>query len=97
MLRLAADAGAALTATLFVAPPAGTLSAVTLDTMTAIYDRRSGQTHLVAEIVPALLDALRDDALDVAALAARLDVAEAAAIVAERLAELVASGLVEAR
>jgi hypothetical protein len=26
--------------------------------MTALYDRRSGTTHLVAEVVPAILEAL---------------------------------------
>jgi PqqD family protein of HPr-rel-A system len=81
---------------IFRAPRDGVLRHVRLDAMTAIYDRRSGATHLVADVVPAILDALGQDDADVATLAARLETTEIAAL-AERLDELVTTGLIEAR
>jgi PqqD family protein of HPr-rel-A system len=79
---------------LFRAPPKGVLRHVRLDAMTAIYDRRSGETHLVAEVVPAILTALGNGDADVDDLARRLDTTELAALT-ERLDELAAAGLVE--
>lgn len=86
---------------IFHAPPVGTLLRTPLDILDAVYDRRSGLTHLVAEPVPAILDALAEAPADATELMARLgeDYAlegEAAALAA-RLAELAALGLVEAR
>lgn len=78
----------------FRAPAAGVLRAVRLDAMTALYDRRSGMTHLVAEVVPAILEALGAGDAGVDALALRLDTTEYAALT-ERLDELAAIGLVE--
>jgi PqqD family protein of HPr-rel-A system len=73
-----------------------------LDVMTLIYQRSSGMTHIVAEPVPEILDVMGDDACDAALVAARLatrfdlgDPAQAKAIIAERLHELAALGLVE--
>ncbi len=63
--------------------------------MTAIYDRRSGQTHVVAGAVPAILDAMGNAAADAAAIAAALGVNDDVALVCERLDELLAIGLVE--
>ena len=64
--------------------------------MTAIYDRRSGQTHLVADPVPALLDALADGEADADMLAARLGLTgDERGVLVERLGELRAVGLVE--
>ena len=37
-----------------------------LDSMTLIYQRRSGLTHIVAEPVPEILAAMAEDALDAA-------------------------------
>lgn len=68
-----------------------------LDSLTAIYHRPSGQTHVVAEPVPELLSALCIGACDVAALARRvgLDATEDTLnLLIERLNELVATGLV---
>ncbi len=76
------------------ATPDGVLRHVRLDTMTAIYDRRSGATHLVAEVVPTILAALAEGEADCATLAQRLDTDERAAL-AERLDELAETGLVE--
>ena len=76
---------------------AGVLRSVALDTMTAIYDRRSGQTHLVAAIVPAILDAIGDQGAALVSLAERLEVADGIEVLAERVDELVTIGLVDAR
>jgi PqqD family protein of HPr-rel-A system len=83
------------------AEPAEQLLVEPLDAMTLIYQRRSGVTHIVAEPVPEILAAMGGDALSPADLAKRLaaqfdiegeDVAE---VVAARLEELAALGLVE--
>jgi PqqD family protein of HPr-rel-A system len=72
-----------------------------LDLMTLIYQRRSGATHIVAEPVPEILAVMGGDTLDAAAIAARLaaqfdfDATDAETIVAARLEELAALGLVE--
>lgn len=79
---------------MFCAPADGVLLAVRLDAMTALYDRRSGMTHLVAEVVPTILAALRAGDADLEMLALRLNTTERAAL-SERLEELVAIGLVE--
>lgn len=87
--------------TLLRADPAGSHRLVALDQFTALYHRRSGQTHLVSEPVPDILAALEGTALTPAALLALLS-ADAdvsadgdilAALVA-RLAELESLGLV---
>lgn len=77
------------------APASGVLRSVRLDAMTAIYDRRSGATHLVAEVVPTILEALGDGAASLDELAALLGTDERAAL-GERLDELVVTGLIEA-
>ena len=77
-------------------PPEG-LRIVPLDSLTAIYHRASGQTHVVAEPVPEILAALGAGAADVPALMARLGIADSEktrAVLCERLEELVATGLV---
>ncbi len=73
--------------------------AVTLDGLSAIYHRVSGATHVVAEPVPQILDALGNDTLTLSELLAHLgatydltDDAEGALI--DRLDELAALGLV---
>lgn len=63
--------------------------------MTAIYDRRSGQTHLLADPVPEILDLIGYGSSDITSIASRLGVPDATALVAERIDELVAIGLVE--
>ena len=83
------------------AEPADQLLTVPLDAMTVIYQRRSGITHIVGEPVPEILAAMGDDAVDALAIAKRLaaqfefDAGDAEAIVAARLKELAALGLVE--
>ena len=82
----------------YLAATANTLRIVELDTLTAIYHRASGITHIVDSPVPELLAALAeprtlDDLL--AHLAAEYDLPDAdTAALAERLAELEAAGLV---
>ncbi len=73
-----------------------------LDQMTLIYQRRSGITHIVADPVPQILQAMGDGKCDAALIAARLsaqydlgDAAQARAVIAARLAELAQLGLVE--
>ncbi len=73
-----------------------------LDTMTLIYQRRSGITHIVAEPVPQMLEAMRGDAIDARVLTARLAATfdlgrreDAVAVIAGRLEELASLGLVE--
>lgn len=79
------------------ADPAAYLRIVPLDSLTAIYHRPSGQTHVVAEPVPELLAALGGDPVDLDALIGRLKIensSENRNILTERLGELVAIGLV---
>ena len=72
-----------------------------LDTLTLIYQRRSGITHIVAEPVPEILAAMGSDAVDAKTVALRLasefdlDANEAETIIAARLEELATLGLVE--
>lgn len=83
----------------YAAEPRDALISVPLDSLTAFYHRRSGQTHLVAAPVPEILEALAEGPLDAPALLAALgieDDAEARAILNARLAELVETGLVSA-
>jgi PqqD family protein of HPr-rel-A system len=77
-------------------PPEG-LRIVPLDSLTAIYHRASGQTHVVAEPMPEILAALAAGDTDVAGLLQRLslqDDSETRALLVERIAELVEAGLV---
>lgn len=83
------------------AEPADARVVEPLDAMTLVYQRRSGITHIVAEPVPELLEAMGEDALTAAELAQRLstlfDLGEAdnaEAVVLARLEELAALGLV---
>lgn len=76
--------------------------AVPLDTLAAVYDRASGQTHLIASPLPEILDALDQDGRTVAAVRAELvkhfDLRDAAddaeTVLLARLEELAALGLV---
>jgi PqqD family protein of HPr-rel-A system len=84
------------------AAPTDALRIEPLGELTAIFDRRSMQTHLVVSPMPEILGAMGDHVCNAADLAGRLaaafdlDAAEdARPILAERLAELAAMGLVE--
>jgi len=90
---------------LYRAPAAGALRIEPLGDLTAIFDRRSMQTHLVVAPMPEIIAAMGDTPCDAAMLAERLaamfDLADAgdddvAAVLRERLAELAALGLVMA-
>lgn len=83
------------------AAPPGALCVEPLGDLTAIFDRRSIQTHLVVPPVPEMLAAMGDEPCDAATLAARLaadfDLAaegDVRTIIAERLRELADLGLV---
>ncbi|HEY0597292.1 HPr-rel-A system PqqD family peptide chaperone [Sphingopyxis sp.] len=84
------------------AAPPGALRVEPLGELTAIFDRRSMQTHLVVAPMPEILDAMGAEACNAADIAARLAAAfdfdsaeDVQPILAERLAELAAMGLVE--
>ncbi|MBB6424675.1 HPr-rel-A system PqqD family peptide chaperone [Sphingopyxis sp. JAI128] len=73
-----------------------------LGELTALFDRRSMQTHLVVSPMPEILETMGDDASNATALARRLAASfdlesegDAIPVLAERLAELAAMGLVE--
>lgn len=74
-----------------------------IDALTLVYDRASGQTHLLASPLPEILECLTDSPVTTADLVIRLtatfDLSDSnpVPIVGERLAELSAMGLVEAR
>jgi len=83
------------------AAPPEALRVEPLGDLTAIFDRRSVQTHLVVSPMPEILAAMDDEPCDAATLAARLAAefeveaeGDVGAIVAERLHELAALGLV---
>ena len=90
---------------LYRAPEAGALRIEPLGDLTAIFDRRSMQTHLVVAPMPEIIAAMGDTPCDAGALAERLaamfDLGDAggddvAAVLRERLAELAALGLAAA-
>lgn len=73
------------------------LSIVVLDDLTAVYHRPAGSTHLLAEPAPQIIAALQEAPDDLDGLLGRFELGtDAAPALAERLAELVAAGLVEA-
>jgi len=73
---------------------------VSLDAMDVIYHRPSGMTHIVAEPVPQILEALIQGPADSAEIVARLAAThdlegqDIDVVIAARLAELEAIGLV---
>ncbi len=73
-----------------------------LDSMTLIFQKSSGITHMVADPVPAILEVMAQDVLSADAIAVRLannydleDSGDTTDIVLARLIELRALGLVE--
>ncbi|MEO9469469.1 HPr-rel-A system PqqD family peptide chaperone [Parasphingorhabdus sp.] len=73
-----------------------------LDSMTAIFQKSSGMTHIVADPVPAIVDVMADDALEISQVVGRLtdqydieDGDDAENIVAARLEELCQLGLAD--
>ncbi len=85
------------------AAPADALRIEPLGELTAIFDRRSMQTHLVVTPLPEMLAMMGEEVCDAALLAKRLEAAfdlrdagDVRALVAERLAELAEMGLVAA-
>ncbi|WP_428681414.1 HPr-rel-A system PqqD family peptide chaperone [Sphingopyxis sp.] len=83
------------------AAPAADLRVEALGELTAIFDRRSMQTHIVVSPMPEILVAMAGDACDAATIAARLAAefdleaeGDAPAVIADRLEELAAMGLV---
>ena len=93
---------AGLPTTHYRAEPADQRLIEPLNSMTLIYQRRSGLTHIVTEPVPQILAAMGDDAVDVATLHERLveqfdlgEADEAEVVIGARLNELAELGLVE--
>ncbi len=85
----------------YLAEAADARIVIALDEMTLIFQRRSGITHIVADPVPQILEAMGAAPCDIAAIAARLsarydlgDPAQVKAIIGARLAELAELGLV---
>ncbi|MEP3227412.1 MAG: HPr-rel-A system PqqD family peptide chaperone [Parasphingorhabdus sp.] len=73
-----------------------------LDSMTLIFQKSSGITHMVADPVPAILEVMREDIVRPEDIVRRLtdqfdlqDEGDSEAIVLARLTELCALGLVE--
>ncbi|MFC4292650.1 HPr-rel-A system PqqD family peptide chaperone [Sphingorhabdus arenilitoris] len=73
-----------------------------LDVMTLIYQRRSGITHIVADPVPQILEAMAGEAMTASELMAKLSGSfdmdggdDVQIILSERLEELASLGLVE--
>lgn len=90
--------------TIWHAPLADRLAMETLDSLTALFDSASGQTHLLAAPSPEILAALADAPATapelVERLAARFDLSaegDTLAVIVARLDELAALGLVAAR
>ncbi len=82
------------------ADPAGGLRMVSLDSLTAIYHRASGQSHVVSEPVPEIIAALSAGEADIAEIIERLNLLDnddTRALLSERLHELVRTGLVAQR
>ncbi|HWW56589.1 MAG TPA: HPr-rel-A system PqqD family peptide chaperone [Sphingopyxis sp.] len=87
---------------LYRAAPPGVLRVELLGELTAIFDRRSMQTHIVVSPMPEILGAMGGDACNAAMLSTRLAAVfdfdsedDVQPILAERLGELAAMGLVE--
>jgi PqqD family protein of HPr-rel-A system len=82
----------------YIADLAAELKAVPLGGLTAIYQRPSGITHLLAPPAPQILEALAASPADEEGLLARIgerfDVEGGGEALASRLAELEAAGLV---
>lgn len=73
---------------------------VTLDSLTAIYHRASGQTHVVSEPVPEILAALMTGDAELPELVERLNLpntGDTRILLSQRLQELVGTGLVARR
>ncbi|MFM2410247.1 MAG: hypothetical protein RL481_1075 [Pseudomonadota bacterium] len=88
--------------TYYKAEPASQLLIEPLDAMTLVYHRRSGTTHMVAEPVPEIIAAMRDDIVDAATVVSRLlanfdlgEAGKAEAVIAARLEELADLGFVQ--
>jgi PqqD family protein of HPr-rel-A system len=84
----------------YAVDPSAGLRIVPLDSLTAVYHRASGQTHVVVEPVPEILAELGNGTADVPDLIARLaldDSSETRALLTDRLEELVATGLIARR
>ncbi len=85
---------------LFVADPPEAVRTVALETLTALYHRPSGTTHILAPPAPQILEALAGRPGDADQLLRRMgerfDLAsdDVPAAIAARLAELEAAGLV---
>ncbi|WP_373476979.1 HPr-rel-A system PqqD family peptide chaperone [Sphingorhabdus sp.] len=90
-----------LPSTKYKAEPADQILVAPLDSLTLVYQRRSGITHIVAEPAPEILAIMCADAMTADEIAQRLaaqfdfDSTQAMDIITARLNELADLGLVE--
>jgi PqqD family protein of HPr-rel-A system len=79
----------------YTAPSPDLLIARPLDGLVALYHRPSGQTHVVASPVPEIIETLQAEGpVSVRVLLAALGLSEGEDLLAARLSELAAVGLV---
>jgi PqqD family protein of HPr-rel-A system len=84
----------------YIADPADAVRSVELDGLTALFHRPSGMTHILAAPAPQILEALAGEPGDAEAIVRRMAerfeilAEDAEGVVAARLAELEAAGLV---
>ncbi len=82
----------------FAAPPVELLIARPLDGLVALYHRPSGQTHVVASPAPEIIEALQSGgSMTAGELLVALGLNEGGELLAARLSELLAAGLIEAQ
>lgn len=86
--------------TVYIADPPEARTLVVLESLVAIFHARSGMTHLLAPPAPEILEALSQGPADADTILDRLtrshevDATDAVPVIAARLDELEASGLV---
>jgi PqqD family protein of HPr-rel-A system len=84
----------------YAADPPELIRSVELEGLTLVYQRRSGQTHIVAPPAPQILEALAAGPADPDEVARRMgesfdvEAEDPAAVISARLAELESAGLV---
>jgi PqqD family protein of HPr-rel-A system len=82
----------------YTAEPSQALRPAQMDGLSLVYHRPSGQTHIMVEPMPDLMEALGERPMTLAELAAEFSVpVEDQPLLQTRLDELLATGLIAAR